>query len=207
MRITGNRVYRILFPSFTYATSSADVHLTFDDGPHPASTSVILETLRTWKAKATFFLLGKNVLAHPELTRRILSEGHTIGNHSFDHPLLVLRSARFVRDQVSRTEKAILEVTSSRPTLFRPPYGFLDPWATKIVKQMGYKTVLWTTDPADFQPLPAEIIVQRATSELAPGSIILLHDSEAASVRIREFLTGILERLAQRGFTFSPLPS
>ncbi|MBI4427874.1 MAG: polysaccharide deacetylase family protein [Ignavibacteriales bacterium] len=207
MRVSGNFIHRALFPSFLYSTSLPGVHLTFDDGPHPASTNIILDVLKSRQAKGTFFLLGNNVDAYPDIARRIVSEGHAIGNHSFDHPFMVLRSKKFVVQQVSGTENSIVAATSRRPRLFRPPYGLLDQWTAKIVRQLGYEIVMWTTDPADFQPVAAEVIVSRATRDPAPGSIILLHDNGATANRIGEILEKLISRLSKLGFTFSGLPS
>lgn len=207
MRMRNSRIHQFFFPSFTYKTSTPDIHLTFDDGPHPLSTRIILNVLKSKNAKATFFLVGKNVQTYPAITRQILAEGHVIGNHSFDHPVMILRSKRFVVDQLSRTENAIAAATSMKPRLFRPPYGFLDQWTAKIARQMGYEIVMWTTDPADFQRVAASDIVKRATSSAAGGSIILMHDNDATFDRIGEILTKVLDHLSQRGFAFSALPS
>ena len=207
MRMRNSRIHQLFFPSFTYKTSTPDIHLTFDDGPHPLSTRIILNVLKSKNAKATFFLLGKNVQTYPAITRQILAEGHTIGNHSFDHPIMILRSKRFVVDQLSKTENAIAAATSTKPRLFRPPYGFLDQWTAKIARQMGYEIVMWTTDPADFRQSPTKQIVQRATSSAHGGSIILLHDNDATFDKIGEVLTGVLDHLSQRGFAFSALSS
>jgi len=205
MRIIHSKFHRLFFPSFIYKTSSSHIHLTFDDGPHPVATPSVLKVLKSWNVKATFFLLGKNVQSYPGIARQVISEGHAVGNHTFDHPLLFLRSKRFIANQLGQAEDIIVEATAVKPKLFRPPYGFLDHWSAKIVRQLGYQIVLWTTDPADFESKDDHIICQRIVSSAQSGSIILLHDNDATANKIAGIVDSILDSLTHQGFTFASL--
>jgi len=207
MRISNSRIHKFFFPSFTYKTNSPAIHLTFDDGPHPAATRVVLQLLKSRNAKATFFLVGKNIENVPAIARQIVDEGHSVGNHTFDHSLLVMRSRGFVIDQLQRTEEALLKVTGKKTRLFRPPYGFIDYRSAAIVRQRGYDVVMWTKDPGDFLQIENQIVVRRATEGIGAGSILLLHDNMKTSNKVSEILEGILDKLNDHGFTFSALPS
>jgi len=207
MRISNSRIHKFFFPSFTYKTDSPAIHLTFDDGPHPAATRAVLQLLKSRNAKATFFLVGKNIENLPAITRQIVDEGHSVGNHTFDHSLLVMRSRRFIIDQLQRTEEALLKATGKKTSLFRPPYGFIDYRSANIVRQKGYDVVMWTKDPRDFLQIENQTVTQRATNGIGAGSIILLHDNMKTSNKVSEILEGILDNLSSRGFTFSALSS
>ncbi|MBF8248850.1 MAG: polysaccharide deacetylase [Bacteroidetes bacterium] len=207
MRISNSRIHKFFFPSFTYKTDSSAIHLTFDDGPHPAATRTVLQILKSRNAKATFFLLGRNIENLPAITRQIVDEGHSVGNHTFDHSLLVMRSRGFVIDQLQRTEDALLKATGKKTRLFRPPYGFIDYRSATIVRQRGYDVVMWTKDPGDFRQIENQTVVRQATEGIAAGSILLLHDNMKTSNKVSEILKGILDNLSARGFTFSALPS
>ena len=207
MRISNSRIHKFFFPSFTYKTDSPAIHLTFDDGPHPAATRAVLQLLKSRNAKATFFLLGRNIENLPAITRQIVDEGHSVGNHTFDHSLLVMRSRRFIIDQLQRTEEALLKATGKKTNLFRPPYGFIDYRSASIVRQRGYDIVMWTKDPGDFLQRENQTVVRSATEGIGAGSIILLHDNMKTSNKVTEILEGILDNLSSRGFSFSALPS
>ena len=175
--------------------------LTFDDGPNPKITPQVLDWLKENQFHATFFLVGENVTRYPDLVRRIIAEGHDIGNHSWSHPKLSGLSDAKVRDQLRRTEDAIVKACGRRPTLFRPPYGALKP-AQKawIEKEFGYKIVLWDIDTLDWtKKTTSADVARRIEKGLKPGSpnIILSHD-------IHPFILPALQKLAPKQTQATP---
>ena len=155
--------------------NSRNAALTFDDGPAPPFTDQILDILAERKIPATFFLCGKNVERYPEIARRIVREGHAIGNHTYSHPLLYLRTPRFMAEEIDRTQDVIERVTGVKPVLFRPPYGARWPGLMPILKARGLKMVMWSATGYDWK-YQTEQIVSATTREMHPGAVILLHD-------------------------------
>jgi len=161
------------------SAASTKVQLTFDDGPHPIHTPAILDWLKARNMRATFFVLGQNVERYPDLMRRIVAEGHAVGNHSWSHPKLSVMSTTKVREQLQRTQDAILKVCGKKPLLFRPPYGALSAtqrmWFEKV---FGLKTLLWDIDTLDWQNDSTEVIVKRIRDGIKSGksAVLLAHD-------------------------------
>ncbi|MCB1208403.1 MAG: polysaccharide deacetylase family protein [Verrucomicrobiales bacterium] len=156
-----------------------DFLLTFDDGPHPVNTPAILDWLREHKLHATFFVLGENVVRYPALVKRIVAEGHQIGNHSWSHPSLSRMSDDRVRSEIKRTHEAIFAACGRAPVLFRPPYGALkSAQRTWIENEFGYSTMLWDIDTEDWKLASTSAIANRIETGLRPGKtrIILAHD-------------------------------
>jgi peptidoglycan/xylan/chitin deacetylase (PgdA/CDA1 family) len=167
---------RVLGTITNVSTSHPFVALTFDDGPHPQYTPMILEVLRRHRALATFFMLGENARKYPEIVESVARDGHAIGNHSWDHPSLPLISSRERRRQIRACEKAL---TPHGLRIFRPPFGFqtlmsrLDPFL------LGYQVISWDVAAHDWLDHDARWIVDRVYQQAKPGSIILFHDALA----------------------------
>lgn len=157
------------------AADSKSAVLTFDDGPAPPFTEQVLDILAEHQISATFFLCGKNVERHPELARRILREGHTIGNHTYSHPFLLGRSRKFITREIDRAQEAIERVTGVRPTLFRPPYGARWFGLMPILKERGIRLVMWSVMGFDWK-YQTQAIIRATTRKLHSGCVILLHD-------------------------------
>lgn len=153
------------------------VALTFDDGPDPLYTPKILDILKEKNVPATFFLIGKNAEAYPEIAKRIVAEGHSIGNHTYSHKSLIPLSAKNTYKEIKNAEAAIEEATGIRPTLFRPPRGVYSGYARKLLKEERYTLVLWDVSTEDWAELAPKKIVANVINRVKPGSIILLHDS------------------------------
>ena len=152
--------------------------LTFDDGPNPAITPELLDLLERYEAKSTFFLIGRNVRAVPELARAIFDRGHSIGNHTDSHPSLALLSGSRIAEQLDRCDEAIFNATSVTPRWIRPPYGFRGPNLNGIVARRGNAGVaMWSAAARDWKPQPAEKVIQRLRSAKG-GDIVLLHDGD-----------------------------
>jgi peptidoglycan/xylan/chitin deacetylase (PgdA/CDA1 family) len=151
--------------------------LTFDDGPDPDHTPRVLDTLAALELKATFFVVGKQVDAHPDLVERIVREGHELGNHTYHHRYLPLTRSRTVLDELARTDAAIARVTGGAvPRLARPPYGGRSPRNVRAFAAAGKQLVLWDVNSFDWKGKPPADIAARVLSRARPGSIVLLHD-------------------------------
>jgi peptidoglycan/xylan/chitin deacetylase (PgdA/CDA1 family) len=179
------------------------VALTFDDGPSPTSTPKILDLLDRAKAKATFFVIGKKAEAHPELVREILARGHAVALHSYaHHRLFALKSARYVRDDLTRAIAVLTAITGERPVLFRPPIGHTNPTIARVVKELGLEVVGWSVRALDgVAAADPRRVARRVKSGLDDGAIVLMHDAaeredrEPASVTA---LPAILEAMAAK---------
>jgi peptidoglycan-N-acetylglucosamine deacetylase len=174
------------------------VCLTFDDGPDPQCTPRVLEILARYHARATFFVVGRQVLEHPELARRIIAEGHTLGNHTFSHVRCDRMTAKEFRREVEEGDAAIeaLREGESQP-IFRPPFGAIRPAQLCELLRDGRHVALWNRDPRDYQfARPEEIVA--VGEKLQSRDIVLLHDRFPATL---EALPKVLEGLARRGLT------
>ena len=187
------------------------IALTFDDGPCSGYTERILDILRLHNVKAAFFVCGQNVERSPGLLRRIQSEGHTIGNHSYSHPFPFFRSRAFLAREIDVTQEAIEKVTGKRPRFYRPPFGARWLGLQPVVKARGMTLVNWSDTGYDWKA-DREEIVRETLQTLGPGSIILLHDGrntlQPASVdrsATVKALPAILEAAVKAGFTFVSL--
>lgn len=148
--------------------------LTFDDGPHPIYTPLILEILAKYEAKATFFVVGAAAAKHPELLHQIQEAGHALGNHSWDHPSFVELPAKTRRVQVKKWE----DLVGVQPVkLFRPPHGHQTNITRLQMWRLGYRVVGWSTAVQDWLPVSAEDVEDRLCERIKPGAIILLHDA------------------------------
>jgi peptidoglycan-N-acetylglucosamine deacetylase len=188
------------------------VSLTFDDGPNPRATPVILDVLAREKVAATFFVLGRHADQWPALVRRMADEGHQLGNHGYWHRKLHRRGPGYVRDDLSRGTDAIVRASGGvRPRHFRAPHGFRSPWVTPLARSLGQRTVGWSLGVWDSARPGAEAIARRALEGLRPGSILLLHDgdgydAEGDRMQTAEALPLIIDGLRARGLRFATLP-
>jgi peptidoglycan/xylan/chitin deacetylase (PgdA/CDA1 family) len=189
-------VHRLMAPG-------AQIALTFDDGPHPKVTPWILDHLDRVGAKATFFVVGKQVDLYPELAREILQRGHQIGSHSYTHRNMRELSAWAVERELVRSRAAIRRATGVNATLFRPPGGHYDETVRQATGLWGYTTVFWTANVGNYPGAPAHRARAGLLRDAVPGGIVLLHNGEDATVDI---LPGLLNDLQQRGLRMVSLP-
>jgi peptidoglycan/xylan/chitin deacetylase (PgdA/CDA1 family) len=199
------RVAPVLFPSITWHTHGPMVHLTFDDGPHPAATPLVLEILRHRKIRATFFVLGNNVERHPDLTNQICEEGHSVGIHGLTHRSMIFRSFVWQQDQIVRAKTVVRQTIGKETRLFRPPYGRFNRTTLDLATRNSLRTVLWDVDSKDYNTDAPQSIVRRVCRETQPGSIVLFHDNDSTAAHIREYLNPILDAIQQRNLQLSPL--
>ena len=187
----------------TYTQAHVDqpyIAMTFDDGPSAENTPRLLEMLKQRNIKATFFLIGQNVASNPDLVRRILAEGHEIGNHSWTHPQLSRLSDQKVTAEITKTQDAIKDASGFTPTLLRPPYGAITSRQREwIENQFGLSIILWSVDPFDWKRPGASVISQRILSQARPGAIILSHDIHKQTV---DAMPATLDGLMRKGFKF-----
>lgn len=191
----------LLFPRRTWKirTSEKIIYLSFDDGPHPAATPFVLDTLKRYNARATFFCIGKNVAAYPEIYQRLLEEGHSTGNHTQDH-LNGWKTGTAI--YLANIEAAAAHI---RSRLFRPPYGRLR--GTQAKKLKGWQIVMWDVLSGDFDPaLSKEECLQAVLRHTNAGSVLVFHDSEKAFEKLTYALPIVLEHFTKKGFRFDVIP-
>jgi peptidoglycan-N-acetylglucosamine deacetylase len=183
-------------------TKEKVIYLTFDDGPHPTATPFVLETLQRYNAKATFFCIGKNVEAQPDIYRNIIEQGHSIGNHTQNH----LNGFK-TKDEVyiNNIKEAAQWIDSG---LFRPPYGRITKFQLKLIGPEGLKLkpIMWTVLSGDFDPdISAETCLKHVLLNTEAGSIVVFHDSEKAFEKMRYALPKVLELFTEKGFRFEKI--
>ncbi|MCW2898738.1 MAG: polysaccharide deacetylase [Streptosporangiaceae bacterium] len=174
------------------------VALTFDDGPAPG-TAHLLDILRARRVRATFFVLGCQVAAYPQLLRRESADGHEIGDHSYSHADLSAIPTGAVESEIGRTQKAIWRLTGNTPVLFRPPYGSTDRQVAAVARRHGLAQILWAVDPLDWRDRDSAVVQRRVVHAANSGSIILLHDIHPTTVAA---VPGIVAKLSKAGFVF-----
>ncbi len=176
--------------------SRPEVALTFDDGPNPATTRLLLALLRMYRARATFFLIGDSVRQRPELVRAMVADGHAIGNHTARHARLLPLETEQVREEIAGCDAA-LRRCGVVTRLFRPPGGRYDDRILDVVNAAGLTLVQWTVNPGDYTRPGADVIADRVLDQTTNGSIVLLHDGCEQTLTA---LPRILHTLAERGY-------
>lgn len=163
------------------ARGSRQLALTYDDGPNDPHTLRLLEVLAKHEVHATFFLIGRYVKQRPDIVREIVKAGHVIGNHTFTHPLLTLKSQAEIRRQLSDCRSALHDAvggtfTGKAANLFRPPFGGRRPAVLRIARALGLEPVMWNVTGYDWNAPPAAAIEQKVAKQIRGGDVILLHD-------------------------------
>nr|WP_296053861.1 polysaccharide deacetylase family protein [uncultured Blautia sp.] len=173
-----------------------EVALTFDDGPSPKYTPLLLDGLKERNVRATFFLLGKNVKENQELVQRMQAEGHLLGNHTYNHVQLNKIPETTARQEILKTNNEIYEATGKYPEYMRPPYGA---WKKNMELCVEMLPVFWDIDTLDWKSQNVDAILKAAGEEPEDGSIILMHDEYQTSV---EAALLIIDRLKEKGYEF-----
>jgi len=189
-------------PCRRHENSERKIALTFDDGPHPTYTAEILDILEEYGIKATFFVIGSNCEAHPEVLRRAIRDGHEIGNHTYSHPHLTKIKEEKLTREVEKTESVLFELGAYRTRLFRPPEGVYSETVSKTVAAFGYIPILWTVDTEDWRLPPAKTIAETVLSHTEPGVIILCHDYVSGKSKTPDALRIFIPELLRRGYVF-----
>ncbi|QIE60105.1 polysaccharide deacetylase family protein [Rasiella rasia] len=193
-----------IFPRRRWAFShkSPKVYLTFDDGPIPEVTPWVLDLLRKYNAKATFFCIGDNVRKHPKIFKQLLSEGHTFGNHTFHHLKGTKTETSEYLNDVALFEAEIRNHHVTASKLFRPPYGKLTGKQAELLTKQGYQIIMWNVLSADFDSeISEEKCLKNVIKNINPGSIVVFHDSLKAEKKLRYVLPKVLEFTSKKGWS------
>lgn len=178
-------------------------YLTFDDGPNSIYHPMILDILKAYDIKATFFLVGLNSQRDLEVAKRTVADGHVVGNHSLTHSFLPQLSSRSILKEIKDTEDILKQINNNQQvTLFRPPYGGVNLTVKQRAQDLGVKLTLWDVDPRDWSEPPTDELVRRVVDNVQNGSDILLHSNHLATVKA---LPKIIEGLKAKGFSFQTL--
>jgi len=179
------------------------VALTFDDGPDRRNTPIVLDNLRRHGARATFFLIGEQIKGNEDLLRRMVAEGHVIGNHSWSHPYHLSQSAGAA--QIDRTDAAIEQVIGRRPTCFRAPGGFTNNGIALAARQRGLPNFIWMVSSVDTRRIGPAAIAANVTRSMHPGDIMLMHDGPGHKETV-EAVPLILAAMERKGFRSVTVP-
>jgi len=178
-------------------TERAAVALTFDDGPHPVHTPLLLDILAARRARATFYVIGSLVRRYPEIVQRIVAEGHELGNHTWAHPTLSQLGNAQVLREIDRTQDIIWQTVGHVPVTMRPPYGAFSPRQSRMLAaERNLPTVIWSVDPQDWRRPGTSVVAERMVRGARPGAIILAHDIHGPTVRA---VPAALDGLQARG--------
>ena len=202
--VTTPKIAKTLFPDLIWDLPSKEknIYLTFDDGPTPEITDWTLDVLKKHNAKATFFCIGKNVENHPTLFQRILTEGHSVGNHTHNH----LRGWKTnIKTYIDDILRADIEIHNSK--LFRPPYGQIKPKQAKQLIQLGYKIIMWNVLAIDWDhSVSNQKCLENVINNTSSGDIVVFHDSLKAANNMQYALPKVLEYFSKREFEFKRIP-
>ncbi len=199
---------RALFikPVPEFDTDKKIIALTFDDGPSGATTPAVLDVLKKNEVKATFFLVGKNMEKYPDVTERIIREGHEVGHHTYNHTRMIFRTPGFIKDDLNRMDKIFIRFTGGKIHIYRPPFGTKMIALPFVLKREKKKLITWSVEPKcqyDRENFSGKKIAEYVTANIEPGAIILLHDGWSG---IKSELTPALETIIQishdKGYEF-----
>jgi peptidoglycan-N-acetylglucosamine deacetylase len=191
------------------------IALTYDDGPNDPHTLGLLEVLAKQEVHATFFLIGRYVQQLPEIVRQIVSAGHTVGNHTFTHPLLIFKSGAQIRQELSDCRSALQDAIGGNSNLisnlFRPPFGGRRPAVLRIARELGLEPVMWNVTGYDWSAPPSAVIEQKVAKQIRGGDVVLLHDGghkELGADRAQTVLATdqLIQRYRAEGYKFSTVP-
>jgi len=202
---TSSFVKRLFFNQvWSIPNNNNKIYLTFDDGPTPEITEWILSTLKENNIKATFFCIGKNIENNLEIFNKIIAEGHSVGNHTFNHLNGWKTNTKEYLKNIELCEIAIQKTKKNK--LFRPPYGKITLKQSKLVRKLGYKIIMWDVLSADFdQTISPDKCLENAIQKVTSGSIIVFHDSVKASVNLKHALPRAIAHYKEKGFVFDIL--
>lgn len=226
--VKAHRLIKTVFSNYVWDIPNSEnkVYLTFDDGPTPEITEWTLSQLKNYNAKATFFCIGDNVRKYPEIFQKVIDEGHSIGNHTFNHlngwktnNELYVKNVELCDIQIAEGRRQKAEVNMHfeeenlqsnicvlQTYLFRPPYGKIKPSQSKKLRKMGYKIIMWDIISYDFDATVSEITcLENVLNNVQSGSIIVFHDSKKAFTNLEYVLPRTLSFLNEKGFVCEKL--
>lgn len=208
--IKTNQLIKIIFKNYVWDIPNNEnkIYLTFDDGPTPEVTEWTLSQLKKYNAKATFFCIGNNIEKHPDIFNKIIEDGHSIGNHTFNHLNGWKTKTEKYVDNVNLCNNQIQKSTNHpiNSTIFRPPYGKIKSKQAKKIKQLGYKIIQWDVLSADFDnTISVEDCLENVLSNIKKGSIVVFHDSLKARKNLEYLLPKTLDFLVREGYNFGTI--
>ncbi|MDW8028446.1 MAG: polysaccharide deacetylase family protein [Armatimonadota bacterium] len=169
------------------------VAITFDDGPHPDYTPKLLEILRQYEAKATFFVVGKMAEKYPNLVKEQVADGHSVGNHTYHHVNLTRIPKEYIATEIKACGEVLRSITGKAPRLFRPPGGDYDKQVAEVAEALGYTIVLWSINPGDYADPGEKVIETLVLKKVRNGDIILLHDGVQETIDVLPQILGFLK--------------
>lgn len=182
------------------------ISITFDDGPNLDYTPKVLNLLKKYNAKATFFCIGKNIKSNPILIKKIIDDGHTIGNHTYTHSNLIgFFNKKRILKEIDETNKEIFKITNKNMMFFRPPFGVTNPMISKAIKETGHKVIGWNIRTYDTIIKNPNIIFHIISRKIHPGSIILLHDKSNTTIKLLEMILIFLKKNNYKSITIDKL--
>ena len=188
-----------------YKRGNTDEHkiaLTFDDGPHSEKTPAILEVLKQNNIKATFFIVGENANGNEDIIKRIIADGHEIGNHTFGHKYLLKVDRHVMEREIDLCDDEIFNYSEYNAKLFRPPGGIYDDLLTSVCNERGYDMVLWSIDTRDWAGTSAQDIENEILNNISDGAIILMHDYIGGESFTEVALMNVIPKLKELGYSF-----
>ena len=210
--IKTNALIKKIFSNHVWEISNTEnkIYLTFDDGPIPEITEWVLEELKKYNAKATFFCIGNNIEKHPEIFEKVINDGHSVGNHTFNHlngwktsTKEYLENFKLCEDSISNLQSKIYNL---KLKLFRPPYGKIKFSQSKKLRQLGYKIIMWDVLSADYDTaISPEKCLENVLQNVSSGSIIVFHDSVKAFPNLEYTLPKAMKYWQEKGFVFEKL--
>ncbi|GGD18971.1 polysaccharide deacetylase family protein [Flavobacterium orientale] len=203
--IKTNPIIKSIFSNYVWSipTTEKKVFLSFDDGPIPEITDWVLNQLEAYQFKATFFCIGNNIEKNPEIFNRIISNGHTVGNHTYNHVKGWNTSNKTYSKEVEKCEEILQQVAINNLTskLFRPPYGKIKPSQSRNLRKLGYQIIMWDVLSADYKKeISKEKCLENVIKNIESGSIIVFHDSIKAFKNLEFVLPKTLQFLSENGY-------
>jgi len=198
-------------PKIIYKVKTREkvISLTFDDGPHPDYTEQILEILAEKNVKATFFVTGENIEKYNSIAKRMIQEGHELGNHSYSHKNLIFKSPMTIKKEITFTDKLLRDVGCKGDIHFRPPFGRILLIAAFILSSLDKKVIMWSVPTKDYKEKDTSEILKKINRRIKPGAIIVLHDSGIVRngkpvnrKQTVEAVKKIINNLQQKGYKF-----
>jgi peptidoglycan-N-acetylglucosamine deacetylase len=193
------------------ARGTKQLALTYDDGPNDPHTLRLLEVLARHNVRATFFLIGRYVRQRPELAREVVKAGHVVGNHTFTHPLLTLKSVAEVRQELCDCRSALLDAVGEHSHLFRPPFGGRRPAVLRVARELGLEPVMWNVTGYDWNAPPSAVIERKVSRQICGGDVVLLHDGGHKQLGADRSQTvaatdHLISRYKSEGYEFVTIP-
>ena len=189
---------RIRYSSVT--TEQPVLAMTFDDGPHPSLTPKLLDILAQRNIKCTFFVIGDLAARYPTIMKRIVAEGHEVANHTYTHRTLTASSDAKIREELQKSQDAILRITGSRPRLYRPPGGATNTRINQMIhNEFGYSCIMWSVDPQDWRRPGVSVVTSRLVNGAHNGAIMLAHDIHPPTITA---MPAMFDQLLAKGYRF-----